>query len=75
MGTSQSVSRVDLSGKVAVVTGANTGLGYEVAKSLASMGAHTVVACRSEKKAKEVRRDVEGGSRGLRACGRALGRA
>lgn len=39
-----------LSGKVAVVTGANTGLGYETALQLATKGAHVVLACRSEER-------------------------
>jgi len=41
---------VDLTGKVAVVTGANTGLGYETALALYQMGATVIVACRSEEK-------------------------
>ncbi|CAO3565035.1 unnamed protein product [Mortierella alpina] len=43
----------DLSGKVAVVTGANTGLGYATTVALASHGAHVILACRSEAKALE----------------------
>src|SRR5436305_13512881 len=38
----------DLSGKTAVVTGANSGLGYETALELARHGAHVVMACRDE---------------------------
>ena len=45
---------VDLSGKVAIVTGGNSGIGYETAKGLASMGAHTIIACRSKERAEEV---------------------
>ncbi|MGW0248400.1 oxidoreductase [Nocardia goodfellowii] len=41
----------DLTGKVAVVTGANTGLGFETAMALAQRGAEVVLACRDEGKA------------------------
>lgn len=50
MGANLSYPAVDLAGKVALVTGANTGIGYETAKSLAGMGAHTIIACRSKEK-------------------------
>lgn len=39
--------------KVAVVTGANRGIGLEVAKSLAASGFKTVLTCRDEAKGKE----------------------
>ena len=42
----------DLTGKVAVVTGANSGLGLESAKALAGAGAHVVMAARTQEKAK-----------------------
>ena len=41
----------DQSGKVAVVTGANGGLGLEVARELARKGAHVVMAARDQDKA------------------------
>lgn len=40
-----------LSDKIAIVTGANTGLGYHTALTLASHGAKVYLACRSESKA------------------------
>ncbi|XP_030839711.1 retinol dehydrogenase 12-like [Strongylocentrotus purpuratus] len=57
MGTSwtsqKPVPDVDLTQKTVIVTGANTGIGYETAKTLAQLGAKVIVACRSEAKANE----------------------
>eukprot|EP00794_Sanderia_malayensis_P018717 gene18716-20606_t len=36
----------DMTGKTAIITGANTGIGFEIAKSLALHGCHIVMACR-----------------------------
>lgn len=41
----------DLSGKTAIVTGANTGIGYEIAKALNTAGANVIIAARDLKKA------------------------
>lgn len=40
----------DLSGKITIVTGANSGTGYEVSKALAFKGAQVVMACRNIEK-------------------------
>lgn len=41
----------DQRGKVALVTGANSGIGYEAARALAGKGAQVIMACRSMDKA------------------------
>ena len=49
---------VDLSSKVAMVTGGNTGIGYETAKALAEVGAHTFIACRSQERAAAIMNEL-----------------
>ncbi|XP_046388352.1 retinol dehydrogenase 12-like [Ischnura elegans] len=44
-------SKERLDGKVAVITGCNTGIGFETAKSLALRGCRVVMACRDLEKA------------------------
>ena len=48
----------DLSGKVAVVTGANGGLGLASAKALAGKGAHVVMAARNQAKAADAHAEI-----------------
>ncbi|MFN3712304.1 MAG: oxidoreductase [Alcanivoracaceae bacterium] len=42
----------DQHGRVAVITGANSGIGFHAARELAARGAHVVMACRNEQKAR-----------------------
>lgn len=47
----QTKEDMNLSGKTAIVTGSNTGIGYETALDLYKKGAKVYVACRSQEKA------------------------
>lgn len=49
----------DQSGKTVIVTGANTGIGYETARVLAEKGARVVLACRSEERGRGAVRRIE----------------
>ncbi|MFI5506808.1 SDR family NAD(P)-dependent oxidoreductase [Mycobacterium sp. NPDC051804] len=56
----------DQTGRTAVITGANTGLGYETATALAAKGAHVVLAVRNLDKGKDAARRIEQASPGAR---------
>jgi NAD(P)-dependent dehydrogenase (short-subunit alcohol dehydrogenase family) len=49
----------DLTGKVAVVTGGNGGLGLETVRQLAAHGAHVVIGARNLDKAEAARKQIE----------------
>nr|XP_023022285.1 retinol dehydrogenase 11-like [Leptinotarsa decemlineata] len=51
-------NKVCLVGKTVVVTGANSGLGYEVSLEFAKRGARVILACRNEDKAKQARDQI-----------------
>lgn len=57
--TAEQVSQgVDLTGKNALVTGANTGLGKETVRVLALRGAQVTMACRDQQKAEHARKEI-----------------
>ena len=55
----------DLSGRVAVVTGANSGIGFRTAEAFAAHGARVVLACRDLVRAE---RRCSGSDSGARAA-------
>jgi NAD(P)-dependent dehydrogenase (short-subunit alcohol dehydrogenase family) len=58
--TSDVIAGVDLTGKVAIVTGGYSGLGLETVRTLAAAGATVVVPVRSPGKAKEALAGIDG---------------
>ena len=55
--TNEVINGIDLTGKIAIVTGGNTGIGLETTKTLAAAGAKVIVPVRDIEKAK---RNLEG---------------
>lgn len=51
----------DQTGRTALVTGANSGLGIETARALAGRGAHVIMTARSEAKGREAAEDIRAG--------------
>ena len=49
---------VDLSGRVALVTGANSGMGKETARELARMGAEVILGCRSKERGEAAANEI-----------------
>ena len=54
----------DLSGRTALVTGANSGLGLESSRALAAAGARVLLACRDEERARTAEATVAGEATG-----------
>ncbi len=49
----------DQTGRMAIVTGANSGLGFETALALAAKGATVIMACRNQQKAQKALEDIK----------------
>lgn len=47
-----------MNNKLCVITGANSGIGFETTKALAKKGAYIVMVCRNEDKAEEARQQI-----------------
>jgi NAD(P)-dependent dehydrogenase (short-subunit alcohol dehydrogenase family) len=58
---------MDMKNKLCVVTGANSGIGYEISKGLLKKGAYLVMVCRNEDKAEQAKTQLmkEIGERGI----------
>ncbi|MCG3173846.1 MAG: hypothetical protein GMKNLPBB_02053 [Myxococcota bacterium] len=60
--TNMTSSSVSLKGKIAVITGANAGIGKVTAREIARAGATTVIVCRNQAKGKAAREEIIGAS-------------
>lgn len=49
----------NMEGKKAVITGANSGLGFQATKKLAKKNAEVIMACRTKEKGVEARKEIE----------------
>src|SRR5690349_20109418 len=57
--TDEVIKGIDLTGKIAIVTGGNTGIGLETTKTLAAVGAKVIVPARDIEKAKRNLQDTQ----------------
>ena len=49
----------DLSGRTIIVTGGNSGLGFEAVKSFSAKGSETILACRNEQNGKSAKKEIQ----------------
>src|SRR4030065_2706298 len=55
----QKTTEARMDGRVCILTGATSGVGYQAAKRLAQGGAHLVLVCRNGEKAAKVKEDLK----------------
>ena len=55
----QKTTDARMDGRICVVTGATSGVGYQAARRLAQGGAHNVIVCRNREKAVRVKNELE----------------
>jgi short-subunit dehydrogenase len=55
----QKTTTARMDGKMCIITGATSGVGYQAAKRLAQGGAHLVLVCRNQQKAEQVQGELE----------------
>jgi NAD(P)-dependent dehydrogenase (short-subunit alcohol dehydrogenase family) len=55
----QKTTKARMDGKLCIITGATSGVGYQAAKRLAQGGAHLVLVCRNRQKAENVQGELE----------------
>jgi short-subunit dehydrogenase len=53
------VDMPDMQGRTAIVTGASSGVGFEIALQLAQHGAHVIMASRSQDRTERAARRIE----------------
>ncbi len=56
----QKTTNARMDGRVCIITGATSGVGYQASKRLAQGGAHVVIVCRNAEKAEQVKNELEG---------------
>lgn len=54
----EAINGLDLTDKVAIITGCNTGIGEQTAKTLYEQGCNVIMACRNVSKAEAARSDI-----------------
>ena len=58
-GKDQRTSENDLSGKTYLITGGNSGIGYEAVRNFASRGAAVILVCRNENKGRKALENIK----------------